>query len=483
MGIGAYPSGMAEPFYEKLSSLDASFLALESRSAHMHVAGVTIFDAGPLMEPEGGIDVDLIRAHVASKLAYIPRYRQRLSFVPFEGSPVWIDDEQFNFDYHVRHTSLPKPGSDEQLKKLAGRIVSQQLDRAKPLWELWLVEGLEGDRFAMIGKVHHCMIDGIASVDLMAILLNLAPIMEVETSPPWTPRPAPTATQLFVAEAAKGTRKAIDTMTHVRQMVASGKLVTQDTVKKIGAAANSLRSGWLTTAPKTPLNTEIGPNRRFDWFSQDLAGVKSVKNALGGSVNDVVLATVAGAIRHFLAEHRDFDVDTLEFRVMAPVSVRTQDQAGDLGNQVAMWLVQLPVSEADPVGRLKRIQDETLHLKKSGQALGATTLVQVATGGPATLVSLATRLASAAARPFNMTVTNVPGPQFPLYLLGARMTEQYPIVPLWAQHGVGIALFSYDGKLFWGIHADWDALPDIEAFKDSIKISFRELADAARATA
>ncbi|MGH8874218.1 MAG: WS/DGAT/MGAT family O-acyltransferase [Acidimicrobiia bacterium] len=472
---------MALPHYERLSHLDASFLALESRETHMHVAGVGVFEAGPLEGPDGGIDIDAVRAHVESKLPYIPRYRQRLAFVPLERSPVWVDEEHFNLDYHVRHTSLPRPGNEAQLKRLAARICSQQLDRAKPLWELWVVEGLESDRFALIGKIHHSMIDGISGVDLLAILLNVAPTGEREDAPEWRPRPVPTGSQLLISEAAKATRRGIDTLTHAGDLLQDGRSVIGDLVRKLEAARQSLSSGWLTPASKTPLNRPIGPNRRFEWTELSLADVKSVRANLGGSINDVVLGTVAGALRHFFLEHRGFPVDHLEYRVMAPVSVRTADQRGALGNQVAMWLVQMPLAEPDPTARLRAVQEITRSLRRTDQALGASTLVQLSAGAPTTLVSLGARLAADAYRPFNMTVTNVPGPQFPMYLLGSRMLAQYPIVPLWAQHGLGIALFSYDGRLLWGLQADWDAVPDFPDFIESIHRSFRELQQAAGA--
>jgi diacylglycerol O-acyltransferase len=483
ISLGSTVIDMAEPFYEPLSYLDSTFLALESRTSHMHVAGVALFEAEPLTRDDGGIDIDRIRRHIESKLQYIPRYRQRLGFVPYNRSPVWIDDDSFNSDYHVRHTSLPRPGSDDQLKRLAGRIVSQQLDRSKPLWELWVVEGVSNNRFALIAKIHHCMIDGISGVDLTTILLNIVPTPEIEPVPGWTPRPAPTGTQLAVAELAKRARHTIERVTSVGDVTKSGRDVAGQLLHRLAAARNSLRSGWLTPAARTPLNPDIGPNRRFDWTEMPLDAVKAVKNALGGSLNDVVLATVAGAIRHFLEVERDFDTTSIEFRVMAPVSVRRPDQRGTLGNQVAMWLVTLPISEPDPVKRLEMISAETKNLKATDQALGAATLVDISRGTPLPLLSLANRLVGAAVRPFNMTVTNVPGPQFPMYLLESRMLANYPIVPLWSQHGAGIALFSYDGRLLWGIHADFDALPDTDAFIASIHHSFELLENAAAAAA
>jgi WS/DGAT/MGAT family acyltransferase len=470
---------MALPHYEPLSHLDASFLALESPTTHMHVAAVALFDAAQLRHTDGGIDIDRIKAHILGKLQYIPRYRQRLAFVPINRAPVWVDDAHFNLDYHIRHTSLPRPGRDDQLKRMAGRIVSQPLDRARPLWEVWIAEGLDEDRFALIAKIHHCMIDGVSGVDLTTILLNVTPVSDIEPAPAWTPRPSPDPTQLLVAEAARGTRRTIDILTNAGGLRHRGQEVVEAMTEKAAAAASSLRSGWLTAATRTPLNPDIGPSRRFDWTDLPLIQVKAVRKALGGSVNDIVLAVVAGAVRRFLTEARGFEVEGMQFRIMNPVSTRSVDQRGTLGNQVAMWLVNLPVAEPDPVQRLRIIQKETIGLKVSNQALGAATLVELSRGTPITLISLANRVVGPRLRPFNMTVTNVPGPQFPMYLLSARMLANYPIVPLWSQHGVGVALFSYDGRLHWGIQSDFDALPDTDRFVDAISHSFGELTTAA----
>jgi WS/DGAT/MGAT family acyltransferase len=466
---------MTDFHYEPLSYLDASFLALETGSAHMHVTGVALFDAAPLKADDGGIDIERIKAHVHSKLQYIPRYRQRLDWVPYDRRPVWVDDQHFDFDYHVRHTSLPRPGSDEQLRVLAGRIVSTKLDRSRPLWELWVVEGLSGDRFAIIAKIHHCMIDGLSGVDLTTILLNVVPDSTIEEAPEWTPRPAPTPTQLAVAETARLTRRLIDGLTNVGEMVKEGRLVTDRAFDKTSAAISSLRSGWLTASAKTPLNPDIGPNRRFNWTEMGLEEVKEVKNRLGGSVNDVVLAITAGAVRKFLIEQRSYDPSGAEFRVMNPVSTRSASQQGQMGNQVAMWLVDLPISEPDPLRRYQSIAQTTEKLKKTNQALGAATIVELSSGTPITLLSLASRVVGPRIRPFNMTVTNIPGPQFPMYLLESQMIANYPMVPLWAQHGIGVALFSYNGRLLWGIQADYDTLPDSDEFVAALHHSFQEL--------
>ena len=465
--------------YERLSFLDSSFLAMESRVTHFHVAGMLVLEAAPLRREDGGIDVARIRRFIEARMHLVPRYRQRLALVPFERHPVWVDDEHFNIDYHIRHSSLPKPGTFDQLKLLMGRLCSQQLDRSKPLWELYVVEGLEGDRFAIISKIHHSMIDGISGVDLMAVLLNLAPTSEIPDSPPFEPRPTPSGAELVVRETARRAGRAAAALRSVQTLSEDIQSMALEGARRVRAMRNSLGSGWLTSATKTPLNGAIGPNRRFETLKTPLDDVKEIKNTLGGTVNDVILATVAGGVRKFLVDERDFDVSSIDFRVMAPVSVRSPSQRGTLGNQVAMWLASLPVAEADPAARLAAVAAETENLKRTDQALGAASIVRMSSGAPSTLVSLASRLATGA-RPFNMTVTNVPGPQFPFYLLESQLLDQYPLVPLWNGHGVGIALFSYNGEVSWGFNADYDVMYDLEAFVAAIQASFEDLLTLAR---
>ncbi len=465
--------------YERLSFLDSSFLAMESRSTHFHVAGMLIFEAAPLRREDGGIDIARIAAFVESRLHLVPRYRQRLALVPLERHPVWVDDEHFNVDYHIRHSSLPKPGTFDQLKLLMGRLCSQQLDRSKPLWELNVVEGLADDRFAIISKIHHAMIDGISGVDLMAVLLNLAPTADITPAPPFEPRPAPSGAELVLRETARRAGRAAAALRSVQTLSEDIQSIALEGARRVRAIRHSLGSGWLTLATKTPLNGTVGPNRRFETLKTPLNDVKEIKNSLGGTVNDVILATVAGGVRNFLVDERGFDVAGVDFRVMAPVSVRSPSQRGTLGNQVAMWLAALPVGEPDPAARLAAVSAETEKLKRTDQALGAASLVRMSSGAPATLVSLASRLATGA-RPFNMTVTNVPGPQFPFYLLESALLEQYPLVPLWHGHGVGIALFSYNGSVSWGFNADYDVMHDLRAFVGAIEAAFNELLAVAR---
>jgi WS/DGAT/MGAT family acyltransferase len=463
---------LARYAYDRLTALDHSFLLFEKPNSYMHVASTQIFEAGGLRTRDGGIDADAIRRFTAASLHLIPRYRQKLAYIPLEGRPVWIDDPQFNADYHIRHTSLPRPGSDEQLKRLSARIMQQHLDRARPLWEIWIVEGLEGDRFALVSKVHHCMVDGVSGVDLLRILFSASPDAEIPEAPLFVPRPAPSGLELLRDEMLRRAALPLAAVRDLRNFASEA----QDSRREIGfrlrAAAETLGATFKSASP-TPLNRAIGPHRRFDWLSMDLAEIKDVRKALGGSLNDIVLTVVTGAVRRFL-ERRQRNPRDIEFRVMTPVSVRGREEEGTLGNRVSAWVVELPIGEPDPRVQLERISRRTAELKESKQAVGAEILTQAAEWTPSTLLALGARNATRLL-PFNMVVTNVPGPQLPMYLLGARMLEVYPHVPLVDQLGLGVALLSYNGRLGWGFNADFDLVPDLDAFVDATRAAFAEL--------
>ncbi len=467
---------MAPQNYERLAGLDHTFLVFESARTHMHVAATLIFDAKPLTRPEGGIDIERIRAYTASRLHLIPRYRERLAYTPLDRHPIWIDDDHFNIEYHVRHTCLPSPGDERQLKRLAGRIMSQQLDRDKPLWEIWVVEGLQHDRCALVTKTHHCMIDGVAAVDLLAVLMRPEPTESIEEAPPYIPRPAPDRIRLLRDEVRRLAWTPFALARGARRWLEEPEELRSDLRERMRGLAETLGVG-LAGAGDTPLNQPIGPHRRFDWVSMDLGVVRNVKNRLGGTVNDVVLATVTGAVREFL-RYRRVDVEALSFRVLAPVSVRRKDERGTLGNRVSVWFVDLPIAERDPRVRLEQIRETTAELKESKQALGASLLTRASEWTGSTLLSMGVQILHRAL-PFNLVVTNVPGPQVPLYLLGSQLQECYPQVPLFMGQGLGVALFSYAGRLNWGFNADWDRVPDLSLFADAIVASFKELRDAA----
>ncbi len=461
--------------YERLAALDRFFLDIERYNTHMHVAGTMLFEAGPLRTTDGGINVNRIRRYVEARLHLIPRYRQRLAYIPVENHPVWVDDDRMNIQYHVRHTSLPRPGSRRQLKRLTARIMSQQLDRGKPLWELWVVEGLRTDHFAIITKTHHCMVDGLSGVDLMTVLLSAVPQEQAEPAPVWHPQPAPSAYEMLRDEAWRRVTMPLDVVGFARHLAAQPRQVCTRIGDGLSGLAQALGEGFRG-ASDTPLNRTIGSYRRFDWTMFDLGAVKSVKNALGGTVNDVVLATVAGAIGRFF-EQRGVTYkqqEEMDFRTFCPVSVRSNADRGRLGNQVSGMLVSLPIAERDPARRLRAIADTTAHIKESKQALGAEVLAAVSEFTVPVLLSLGARLATRA-RTYNAIVTNVPGPQIPLYLLDARLVAAYPLVPLFVNQGLGIALLSYNGKLCWGFNADWELIPDLRDFARAVRESFDEL--------
>jgi len=467
--------------YDRLSAQDRSFLDLEGPSTHMHVAGAFLFEKGPLATPQGGVDIDKVRDYVEARLHRIPRYRQRLAWIPIEDHPVWVDDDRFNIHYHVRHTALPAPGDDRQLKRLCARVMSQQLDRDRPLWEMWVVEGLEHERFALVCKTHHCMVDGISGVDLLAVLLSAAPDKEFEPGPTWYPNPAPGGLALL-RDAAWRRAAAPFAIAGAAVSALRQPELAWERARDIAGGLGQTLAAALSPAADTPLNRPIGPHRRFDWVGFDIAEVKRVKDRLGGTVNDVVLATVAGAVSRFL-EQRGIPLrrqKEMDFRAFCPVSVRSAEERGALGNRVSSIVARLPIAERDPARRIAAVREVTADLKRSKQALGAEVLTSVSEWTAPTLAALAARLAFAN-RLSNVVVTNVPGPQIPLYLLGARMLETYPMVPLFESQGLGVALFSYGGGLYWGFNADWDQFPDLHDFVVAIDASFRELCEAADA--
>ncbi|MCG8592004.1 MAG: wax ester/triacylglycerol synthase family O-acyltransferase [Proteobacteria bacterium] len=465
--------------YERLTALDQSFLSLERPNSYMHVASTQIHEVGPLRKPEGGVDAEAFKHLVASSLHQIPRYRQKLQWTPIEQRAVWVDDERFNIDYHVRHTCLPRPGSEAQLKQLSSRIMQQHLDRSRPLWEMWLVEGLEGDRMALISKVHHCMIDGVSGVDLMKILMSMTLEQVIPEAPSYIPRPAPTGFELLRDEVLRRAAMPFRALGDLRSFAASAQEERRDLLLRIRQITEGLGATLRMPPSSTPLNRPIGPHRRFNWLTMSLPEIKAVRKALGGTLNDVVLCVVTGAVRRFLTR-RQVNLTGLKFRVMTPVSVRSESEQGTLGNRVSAWLVDLPIDQADPREQLRRLCRTTSDLKQSKSAVGAEVLTQVADWTPSTLLSLGARNMTRLL-PFNLVVTNVPGPQVPMYSLGARMLEVFPHVPLIDHLGLGIALLSYDGKLCWGFNADYDLVPDLDGFIDCVGEAFAELQQAAGA--
>ena len=464
---------MANP--DRLTALDSTFLHLEEHStAHMHVASVMVFE-GAAPAPQELVD------HVVDRLHLVPRYRQRLRYVPFDqGRPVWADDPHFNPRYHIRHTALPAPADDAALKRLAGRLFSQRLDRSKPLWEIWLVERMDGDRFALIAKTHHALVDGISGVDITTVLFDTTPNPVPTSRPaePWVAKPLPGSAKLLGEALAERATVPSEMMRGARRLFRAPRRAASQVVEGIANIGAATLTGIRSPAPESPFNVEIGPHRRYTYLDADLAQFKAIKDSLGGTLNDVVLAVVSLALGRYLRDQLSFRTDDVELKAMVTVSVRAESERGALGNKVAAMWAPLPVGIDDPVESLHYIAQAMEELKKSGQAVGAQVLTNLAGFAPPTILSQAARL-QARQRFFNLVVTNVPGPQFPLYVLGRRMKVLYPVVPLARRQALGIAVMSYDGNLGFGLLADFDALPDLESMVGDFEWAIDSLSRAA----
>ena len=464
---------MIQRHLDRLTAVDASFLHQEGPHSHMHIGGLTVIEGPPP-------DMEDVLEQIRRRLHLVPRYRHKLAFTALDsGRPVWVDDPDFNLEYHVRHTALPAPGRWEQLRNLTARIFSQGLDRSKPLWEMWLIEGLTDDRFAMISKSHHALVDGIAGVDLATVLFDVSP-----NPPPirhsgraWQPHKEPGTAELLAAglrgavraglEVAEG---AIDALAHPEHALARAREAAEGIGEIVWAGLNP--------APETPLNVPIGPHRRFAAVASSLDDFKVVKNAFGGTVNDVVLAVVAGALRSFLIS-RGRHTEGVELRALVPVSVRAEDEHDVGGNRIVVMRGPLPVYIADPVERLHFVSQAMDGLKESKQALGAEVISGVQNFAPPTILAQASRL-NFSTRLFNLIVTNVPGPQFPLYVLGREMLEVYPVAFLPESHALAIAIMSYNGQMNFGLLGDFDALPELDAIGETIATELSTLVSLAR---
>jgi diacylglycerol O-acyltransferase len=463
---------MTQQHMDRLTAVDASFLTNETSASHMHVGAVLIFEGPP---PKY---VDFLE-HVRSRLPSVPRFRQKLAFPPIEaGRPLWVDDPNFNLEYHVRHTALPSPGSEEQLRLLTGRLFSQQLDRSKPLWELWLVQGLERKRFALLTKTHHCLVDGVSGVDISTVLFDVKPVPEpAEAEEEWTPHPEPSTAELV----ARGAADLAATPIKLAQRITTAIQHPEPAARSVAEALEGLGEvawGFADPAPEVPLNVEVGPHRRFVWARSELETFKRIKDALGGTVNDVVLTVVTGALRSWLRA-RGLKTEGLELRALVPVSIRAQDEQGHLGNRIAAMRGPLPVYVEDPVRRLEIVRKGMEGLKQSKQALGAEVISRFNDFAPPTLLAQASRI-NFSTRLFNLIVTNVPGPQIPLYVLGRELEELFPVAFLPPNHALAIAIMSYNGRINFGLLADYDAMEDVEMISTGISEALDELLEIAK---
>jgi diacylglycerol O-acyltransferase len=455
---------------ERLSPIDVSFLDHEERGSHMHIGAVMVFEGPPPAYAD-------FRSHIESRLHLVPRYRQKLAYPRLQmGRPMWVDDPGFNIDYHVRHTALPSPGSEEQLRNLVGRVFSQRLDRSKPLWELWLIQGLEDNRFALINKTHHSLVDGVSGVDLTTVLFDTRPTPTPIEGEGWTPRVEPSEAAL-IAEGVKGLAEA---PTRLARRALDAARRPRETAVELREAAEGLGGiAWklINPPPQTPLNQPIGPHRRVLWIRFPLDDLKAIKNSLGGTVNDVFLAVVSGALGRWL-RRRGIRTEGLELRGIVPVSVRADEKKGALGNQITAMLGSLPVYAEDPVERLRIVSESMRGLKESKQAVGAETLTRLQGFAPPTILAQASRL-NFSTRAYNLLVTNVPGPQFPLYLLGREMEELAPVPFLAPERALAVAIMSYNGSVDIGLMGDYDAMSDLDDFGRDIEQSVAELLAAA----
>jgi len=460
---------------ERLSALDAEFLHLEDRVAHMHIAGVCVFE-GPAPR------ADELAGLIGSKLHLIPRYRQRVAFVPFElGRPVWEDDPHFDLAAHLHTTALAPPGDDAALCRLMGELMSEPLDRDRPLWENWMVEGLTGGRWALVTKIHHCMVDGVAGVELLTVLLGTerdAPLPEPE---PWAPSPGSSGAAKVLdawwglaGDVAGRARRVPGALRNPAGVLASAR----------GTAEGLVRLGReLGGTPPLSIEGTIGPNRAWAHSSARLDDVRTIRERFGGTVNDVVLAAVAGGYRELLLA-RGEDADTAILRTLVPMSTRHEDAHGVLDNRVAALLCELPVHVADPGERLRIVRDQMGELKASHMAEASEAVTSVGNLAPPFVLGVVTRLgmrliSRLPQRSLNTVTTNVPGPQFPLYCIGREMLEYYPYVPI--SHGVRVstAILSYNGGLGFGVTGDFDTAPDVGVLAAAIAAGIHELRDLA----
>lgn len=457
---------------ERMSPLDATFLHVEDDVTHMHIASTLIFEGPPPRYDE-------LLAMIAGKLPLVEKYRKIVKFVPFNlGRPVWVDDPHFNIEYHVRHTALPSPGGDDELRRLIGRVMGQQLDRNRPLWELWMVEGLDDGKWAIMSKVHHCMVDGVSGTELLAVVLDAEPDPPRPEPAPWYPAESPSGVALALEAVGAMAVSPFEQMRAVR----SATRVPRHAVEQLREAGQGLAglAGLIRPTVASSLNGPIGPHRRYDWATTSVDAIKRVRKGLGGSFNDVVLAAITGGFRTLL-ESRGEPVDRV-LRTMVPVSVRPRDDRGvavgdgNMANKVSAMFAELPVALADPAERLHAVSAQLANLKESRQAVAGEALTSLSGFAPPALLALGARIATKTAqRNINTVTTNVPGPQIPLYVLGRRMLAAYPYVPLAGQVRIGIAIFSYDGHVTFGVTGDYDAAPDIEVLCRGIEADMAEL--------
>jgi WS/DGAT/MGAT family acyltransferase len=458
---------------EWMSPMDSSFLHIENDTTPMHIGGVSIFEGPPPPFLQ-------LRAMVAGKLGLVPRYRQKVRMVPLAaGPPVWIEDPHFSIDYHLRRTAIPAPGEDAQLRQMAARVFSQHLDRNKPLWELWMVEGMTGGRWALLSKVHHCMVDGVAATDLMSVMFSdetetaATETDGVERNGLWSAPPEPSGIDVLARTLARRASPAGQLETFRRALRRP-----RETARTVGDVTRGALAAGPNLRPvgSSSLTGPIGPHRRWSWATVSLADVKTVRAALGGTVNDVVLTVITNGFRTLLEDRGEELPPERSVRTMVPVSVRSRGERGVYNNRVSAVFAGLPVGLADPAQRLERIRAEMDGVKQTKQAVAGDVLSSMSGFAPPLLLALGSRLVTVSPR-LNMhtATTNVPGPQQPVETLGRKMLESFPFVPVVGSIRIVVAIFSYDGGLFFGVTGDYDGAPDIDVLTSGIEDGMEDL--------
>jgi len=459
---------------ERLRPRDLALLAEESATAPRHNATVEIFDPG-----ESGFDHDRLVGLIRDRISFVPRYRQRLQAVPGRlANPVWVDDTHFDIGYHVRRSALPRPGSLDQLQELVARIVSRPLDRSRPLWEIYFVEGLADGRVALLYKSHQVLVDGVETVDLAQVLLDVSPEPKALGEDDWTPRRRPSPTALL-AGAVRDTLDAATALDTVRSTTGSVLRGVDGAAHRAGRVVNGLAGRHPER--ESPFSGTLSQQRRVVAVRTDLEDHRRIRDVHGGTVNDVILATVTGGLRAWLMTRAESLTGLRQVRAVVPVSVIDQElEATSLGSQIAPHFVELPIGEASPVVRLHQVSYSFKAHKETGRGVAANRLAGIAGFAPTTFHAIGSRVAAAErGRDFQLTVTNVPGPQSPLYAAGARMVATYPVPPLLPGHAIAIGVTSYDGRVYYGLTADRDLVPDAEVLGQCIRDSLDELLDTA----
>ena len=462
-------------FGRRLSVQDSAFIYFERDESPLNVGSIGVY--------EGRIPFQRVVDHLNSRIRAIPRYRQRLMFVPFNiARPTWEDDPNFDILDHIHRVSLPSPGDDDQLARLAGELWGSPLSRTKPLWDLFLIEDLSGDRTALLAKVHHCMIDGVSGIELLMAALDVDPEPPPPQSeePPYDPDPIPAPQTRLIDALFHQVDQAVQTFADFQQSL----LNPRRRLQRSGETFRDLQQLvplFIHSAPKTPFNAPLSGRRSIVWSEMPFDEIRGIRRALGGTVNDVALTIVSGALQRYLELHGQ-STESLDLRVMTPVNIRREDEKGKLGNRISAMFVPLPVGISDPVERARVVRERVEALKEANQARAVDTFFRMMDIVPVSLIAATGRGPWMNNTVFNLICTNVPGPMIPLYCVGHRLLAHYPLVPQTWELGIAVGITSYDQKLYFAFVADTKVVPDVKRLKEFLDQSFLELRTAAGVT-